>query len=196
MIRLLSRVWLPVLMCSLSLAPLARAGEMPSCAVEDDVAHLVELVHQRLILAEGVARYKWNHNMAIEDLPREQVIVESLGRRAETAGVSAELAEMFFRAQIEASKAEQRALFERWRQAGIAQFRDAPDLIAVIRPQLDALTPRLIDVLARLWPYLDDTACRQLFTALVREQQAVAEWHSPGALSIATAPIAEVAAID
>src|SRR5690606_23205357 len=116
---------------------------------------------------------------AIEDLPREQAIIEGLGRRAAAAGMPGELAEVFFRAQIEASKAEQRALFERWRQAGIAQFRDAPDLITVIRPQLDALTPKMIDALSRIWPHLEDSECQQLLAAHVEELHAVPGWHYP-----------------
>lgn len=196
MIRLMSNVWLPVLMCSLFLAPAHADDDAPLCAAEDDATRLVELVHQRLILADEVARYKWNHKMAIEDLPREQVIIESLGRRAAAAGMPAEVAEVFFRAQIDASKAEQRALFELWRQSGVAQFRDAPDLITAIRPQLDALTPKLIAVLARLWPHLADAHCRQLLAAQVRARHEVPEWHYPRALYIATAPIAEVATIE
>jgi chorismate mutase len=190
------RTWLLALTCSLPLIPLAHGDEALTCGVEEDVTRLVALVHQRLMLADPVARYKWNRKMAIEDLPREQVIIESLGRRAVAEGMPADLAEAFFRAQIEASKAEQRVLFERWRQAGIAEFRDAPDLVTATRPQLDALTPKMITVLARIWPHMNDGACRQLFVVQVQERHLIPEWHYPDALRIATAPIAEVVAID
>ncbi len=189
------RIW-PLLLCALLASPLSLA-EGQACEAWEDVDRLVDLVHQRLMLAEPVARYKWNRRMPIEDLPREQVVIESLARRAALEGLPAPLAEAFFRAQIEASKAEQRALFERWREAGVVNFRDAPDLVTETRPQLDALTPKLIAALARLWPQLaEETPCRQLFVRQVRERHQVAGWHYPNALRIATAPLAEVAAVE
>lgn len=119
---------------------------------------LRQLIDQRLLLAQDVARTKWNTKAPIEDLPREAQIVQRLGEQAQAAGVPADFAQAFFRAQIEASKTVQRALFERWEQEHPGRFDDAPDLATVIRPQLDALTPKLLRALADDYKVLTDPA--------------------------------------
>ena len=103
-----------------------------------------------------VAKYKWNTHGAIEDLPREKVIAESLGQQAASAGVPAEWAQAFFTAQITASKTVQHALFDQWEKNHQAPFADVLDLPSDIRPRLDALTPLLIKALADNWGTLND----------------------------------------
>jgi chorismate mutase len=117
---------------------------------------LYRLMAERLALIPDVARHKWNTRAAIQDLVREQQIVEGLKREAEAVGVPATWAEHFFSAQIEAAKVIQRELFARWERAGQGAFADAPDLATVTRPRLDALTPRLLRELAMTWPALSD----------------------------------------
>ena len=47
---------------------------------------LLTLIEQRLALAEDVARSKWNSGAAVEDLARENEIVETIGRDAGKIG--------------------------------------------------------------------------------------------------------------
>jgi len=117
---------------------------------------LRSLMDQRLALMPDVARHKWNTGGAIDDLPREQKIIEALGAQAQLLGVPGKWAEQFFRAQIEGAKQVQRAHFARWQQSGAGKFADVPDLVTVIRPRLDALTPQLLRELAAAWPALAD----------------------------------------
>ncbi|WP_414663343.1 gamma subclass chorismate mutase AroQ [Horticoccus sp. 23ND18S-11] len=126
---------------------------------------LLDLMAQRLALMPDVARHKWNTATAIEDLPREQQIIDGLKQQAEALGVPAAWAERFFRAQIEAAKVIQREQFARWQAAGQGRWADAPDLATVIRPRLDALTPRLLRELALTWPALSDPAQHARLTA-------------------------------
>ncbi|MCX7165182.1 MAG: gamma subclass chorismate mutase AroQ [Rhodocyclales bacterium] len=123
------------------------------------------LMDERLALMPDVARYKWNTKSAIEDLPREQKIIDGLKAEALALGVPAAWAERFFRAQIEAAKVIQREHFARWELAGAGRFADAPDLATVIRPHLDALTPQLLRELAVAWPALADPAQRSRIAA-------------------------------
>ncbi|MFA5493250.1 MAG: gamma subclass chorismate mutase AroQ [Porticoccaceae bacterium] len=173
----------------LPLAVQVQAGGGERCNAGEALDNLVGLVHQRLNLAEDVAHYKWNRQLAIEDLPREQAIITSLGRRAAEQGLPAAWAEAFFRAQIEASKAEQRILFAQWREQGIVAFHDAPDLITVTRPKLDDLTPHLIATLAAVWPHLTDPACGTLVLEQVAALGVAPSWHAPDAMKLATAPL-------
>jgi chorismate mutase len=115
---------------------------------------LLTLIEQRLVLANDVARSKWNSGAAVEDLPRENEIVEAIGRDAGLHGLDAGFAKSFFRAQIEASKLAQNARLAQWRAARQPPFADAPDLQRDIRPRLDRLTPLMLDALSRSLPAL------------------------------------------
>lgn len=121
---------------------------------------LRRLMDERLALMPDVARHKWNNKSAIEDLPREQKIIDGLKAEALALGVPAAWAEQFFRAQIEAAKLIQREQFAQWEKSGAGRFADVPDLDKVIRPRLDALTPKLLRELAAAWPALADPAQR------------------------------------
>ena len=109
---------------------------------------LALLVDERLSLMPEVARYKWNQQAAIEDLPRDRALVESVRALAAARGLSPDRAAAFFEAQIEASKVIQRELFAQWKAAGQGRFDSVVDLATQIRPRLDALNPRLLDALA------------------------------------------------
>jgi chorismate mutase len=126
---------------------------------------LRQLIDERMAMMPDVARHKWNSKSAIDDLPREQKIVDSLRSQAQMLGIPGPWAERFFRAQIEGAKQVQRAHFERWQKTGAGKFSNVPDLDTVIRPRLDALTPQLLRELAIAWPALADPAQQQRIAA-------------------------------
>ncbi|MBI3524772.1 MAG: gamma subclass chorismate mutase AroQ [Betaproteobacteria bacterium] len=148
---------------------------------------LRRLMDERLALMSDVARYKWNTQSPIEDLPREQKIIDGLKAEALALGVPAAWAEKFFRAQIEAAKIIQREHFARWQQAHAGPFADAPDLATVIRPRLDALTPQLLRALAAAWPALASPAQHARIAAYMQGMQTVAV--SAPAAALAAAPL-------
>lgn len=139
------------LLC-LSLVVPAQAG---SSDVQRD--HLLQLLHDRLHVAEAVAQAKWNSGAAIEDVVREQRVLEVFASRATEAGLSPSDAVHFMRAQIKASKWRQRDWFRRWQLSEQGVFENPPHLQHDIRPTLDALSDQLIAALAALAP-LDDQA--------------------------------------
>jgi chorismate mutase-like protein len=140
---------------------------------------LGRLVDERLALMPDVARYKWNQHAAIEDLPREQALIESVRRQAPQHGVEPDRAAAFFAAQIEASKVIQRELFAGWQAQGQGPFEAVRDLGKDIRPRLDALNPLLLAALAQV-PELRE---RRSFGAMP------AESISPAAVQLALAPL-------
>jgi chorismate mutase len=141
-----------------------------------------------------VARHKWNTRTAIEDLAREQQVIDGLKRDAEALGVPAAWADRFFRAQIEAAKVIQRELFARWERAGQGAFADAPDLATVTRPRLDALTPRLLRELALAWPALSDPGQRGRVTSMSRRVHPD-RVESAAAAGVAVTPLTDDSAI-
>lgn len=89
-----------------------------------------------------VAKAKWNSGGAINDPPREQLILDAV--TAQASGLDAVFVRRFFQAQFDASKALQLGLHAQWRRQGMGKFTDAPDLGRDVRPVLDQLTPQLI----------------------------------------------------
>lgn len=150
---------------------------------------LRRLIEERLAVMPDVARYKWNTNSPIEDLLREKIIIDGLKADARALGVPESWAEIFFRAQIDAAKIIQREHFARWKRQGAARFDAAPDLATVIRPRLDALTPRLLRELAMVWPALADPAQRERIIAAMQGMTGGA--ISAAAAALAVAPLTD-----
>jgi chorismate mutase-like protein len=109
---------------------------------------LRQAIDQRLLLAQDVARAKWNAKAAIEDLPREEQVIAAAVRQGGVLGLPEAWIRTVFRAQIDASKTVQRALYRRWEAEGAGRFDDAPDLGKTIRPELDRLTTQLLRAMA------------------------------------------------
>ena len=101
-------------------------------------------IDQRLLLAQAVARAKWNVQAPIEDLPREALVIQAAVKQGTALGLPSAWIEAVFRAQIEASKTVQRELFARWKAQQAGKFADAPDLARTVRPELDRLTAQLL----------------------------------------------------
>ncbi|TNF90011.1 MAG: gamma subclass chorismate mutase AroQ, partial [Gammaproteobacteria bacterium] len=117
----------------------------PAAAAPAD--ELYALVGERLSLMRHVAAFKWLNDRPVEDLAREQVVIEAALSEALNRGLEPTGAEVFFQVQIEAAKDIQRYWFERW-QAGSGP-KTAPDLEAEVRPQLLLLGDRIIAGLGR-----------------------------------------------
>lgn len=127
-----------------------------TAAADTTVPALLALMNERLAVQVQVAEYKWNAKAPIEDREREALLLSSVVALAAKQPLPPQKAEEFFRAQIEAGKAIQRILFQRWQDAGQGHFTDAPDLATTIRPALDRLTPALLSALAAATPNLPD----------------------------------------
>jgi len=103
---------------------------------------LVAAIRDRLLTAESVAMAKFNSGAPVEDKPRERQVIFAAVHLAVISGVDGDAALAVFKAQIEASKAAQRAFLKKW--AGYPKFAHAPDLARDVRPKLDRLTPIII----------------------------------------------------
>lgn len=179
-----------LVLLALACGPLPAAAQQlapPAATSAISLEPLRRLMDQRLALMPDVARHKWNTGGAIDDLPREQKIIAALSAQAQLLGVPGAWAEQFFRAQIEGAKQVQRAHVARWQQAGEGKFADVPDLVTVIRPRLDALTPQLLRELAAAWPALADPAQQaRIAAAMAKLENATQE-----AAATVTAPLVD-----
>ena len=170
---------------------------LASGALQRDVEHwlafpwtlepLRQAIDQRLLLAEPVARAKWNKQAPIEDLPREAMVIAAAVEQGRVLGLPADRVEAVFHAQIEASKTVQRELYARWSAQHAGRFADAPDLAAEIRPRLDLITTQLLAALAANQATLADATRHDQVAQALRTLDATT--LSPAAARQALAPL-------
>lgn len=148
--------------------------------------HLLATIRERLDVAAGVAKAKWNSKGSIEDLEREKQLVDGVVRDAPDLGLDPVRAARFIHAQIDASKVIQAGLFAEWTRTGQAPFADAPDLKRDIRPVLDRLTPELLTRLGPAIAAMRDGAAVHLADVARADDPLYA-----AALAVAVAPLLE-----
>ena len=150
---------------------------------------LRQAIDQRLLLAQGVARAKWNVQAPIEDRQREAQVIDAAVKQGAALGLSSGWIEAVFRAQIEASKTVQRALYAAWQARHAGKFDDAPDLAKTVRPELDRLTAQLLRSMADNQAVLHDSARQADVTRALHPLEA--EHLSAAAVEQALAPFGE-----
>jgi len=102
-------------------------------------------------------------------------------REGLSRGVPAERTEAFFTAQFAAARQLQHDLFDLWRAQQREKLPSAPDLQRQIRPALDALSARMVAVLA-------STDLREQARA-ARQGPLSEQLLSPKAVQLALAPL-------
>ncbi len=126
----------------------------PVAPYQPQVDRLLNLIRQRLLIQNDVARWKWNQNSAIEAPEREQVLLAELREQAPAYGLAPDAVVVFFQWQIFAGKLLQVDDFQTWQREGIQFFDNVPDLNQALRPSLDKLSPEILWALAPLSPVL------------------------------------------
>lgn len=127
-------------------------------------AALAGLSAERLELADRVAAAKLRSGTPVADPARERVVLEEAARKATARGLDPVVARRVFRDQIEASKAVQRGLLQRWRAHPEQRPTGRPDLAGEVRPALDRITTGLIDALTEVAPRRGTPGCRAALT--------------------------------
>jgi chorismate mutase len=121
---------------------------------------LMEASARRLALAREVALAKWDTRSPVEDPAREAAVINAAVKDGELRGLDPTSVSHFFRAQIEANKIVQYSLLAQWYRAGTAPAHRPTNLDAVIRPELDQLEKKLVEVLAGTAAIRAGAACR------------------------------------
>jgi len=119
-----------------------------NATVADWLDTLIELIFQRLSLAEDVAAEKFSSGRPVDDPAREQQILDRVARTLEGAGPYQQAVLQFFRNQIAANKIIQRGLHQHWRAHPEEIPAVHPGLADQIRPELDRITARMVWQLA------------------------------------------------
>jgi len=147
---------LALLLCACQATPAIARAE------QQQLDRLLTLIDQRLNVAVMVAQSKWNSGAPINDPVREQKILGDLTASMSAANIQEKLfMRRFFQAQFDAGKIIQQDLQTQWRKQQRGRFIDPPDLARDIRPELDRLTPLLMDALKQALPLLRQASARQ-----------------------------------
>lgn len=176
-------IWLAWIALLAGCAAPSRLAEQDAAALD----RLVGLLDARLAIGEEVARTKWNSGAPIEDLPREQQVIDSVASRAAEYGLREAWLREFFRAQIEANKAVQSSLHTAWRRNSQPKFVSVADLGHDIRPRLDTLTGDLLAALRAAEPVLGKPGTAGAIRAAAARRE-MASKH-PDAARIALQPL-------
>lgn len=120
--------------------------------LDSEAGELFALIGKRLSYMEEVARFKMAKNIPIEDMEREEAVLEAAKKRAEKAGLNPSSIEAFFKAQMAAAKGIQIRFQAEWTIDEALPVEPSMDLNSEIRPALTKLGNEIIDAIKA---YLD-----------------------------------------
>lgn len=129
--------------CVISLSGICQAQN-----AVDRLQPLVEMSAHRLAIADQVALAKADSGAAVEDIARENQVIENAAKEGAAKGLEKDTISNFFKAQIEANKIVQYSLLNDWRRSGQVPAHAKINLAQTIRPQLDQLQTGFIAELA------------------------------------------------
>lgn len=125
---------------------------LPALADTDENAELYANMNTRLSYMQQVALYKWQHQLPIEDLAREKIVLAQSVTAAESLGITSAAITDFFQVQIELAKKIQRQYHQQWREHGLLQTLQTKQNTKLsldkIRPALTTLGQTIIQQIA------------------------------------------------
>ncbi len=140
-----------------SARPSTAAGASP--AAEQAVRTLVRLAAERIATADSVAAAKWGTGQPVDDPVAEKTVLDTMDTRAARLGMDRQVVRRVFEDQIEANKAVQRALHERWEEDSELLPALRPDLVKQVDPVLDRLGGELLEAIRGAGPALSGPRC-------------------------------------
>lgn len=99
---------------------------------------------------KAVAAYKFEHQLAVEDLEREAIVIQSSMDQAATYGLDSISTRLFFEEQIRAAKRIQFYWFRQWERHGFDPGQYFGDLNTEIRPALLELGNQILVSISEL----------------------------------------------
>ncbi len=134
---------------------------------QQQVAQVVDLMEARLALMHDVARWKWNAQRPIEDLPREAELLDRLAALADDRWqIPPVETRAFFQAQLDAGKRIQQANYAAWEEINPRpSFDDVPDLPTEQRPKLDEVSENLLAAWRQLRSRLPESSVQRVLQA-------------------------------
>jgi cyclohexadienyl dehydratase len=148
--------------CALLIAfiPSAFAAPLNDERSARRIDNLFELIDARLQLMNDVAAYKYQNKLGIEDVAREQVILDEASIKALAYGLTPTSSRFFFAMQIEAAKEIQRYWFDEWAN-GAPLPTSTASLGDELRPRILNLGDAILTSIAETYPITDKSLATQ-----------------------------------
>ena len=127
-----------------------------SAFAEPSPEPVFDLINERLSLMKSVALYKAQNGLAVEDKPRETVVIDQAKASAMAAGLDPDSVAAFYQLQIQAAKAIQFRYLAEWTFDPEAANQPAEPLDSHIRPALIQLGDQLVVAMKR---FLEAKGC-------------------------------------
>ncbi len=108
---------------------------------------MAELMARRLEIARRVAWVKFQNGLPVSDPKREAEMLASLVHQGEQLGLPSGEVEVFFKAQIRASRQVQENLIRSWRRGAPLPAYPPWDLRRHLRPELDKINSAMLALL-------------------------------------------------
>lgn len=135
--------YVAVFLSSLFMCSNVFAGSVSSVSLDA----IATALNERMQVMKAVAGYKALHHLPVEDLPREQVVLDHMLQNAQQAGLEPHSVEPFVHALMNASKAIQYRYRADWLSAPDKGFT-VTDL-AGTRQQIEQLDTRLLTAISQ-----------------------------------------------
>jgi cyclohexadienyl dehydratase len=143
----------------------------------DDVVAVFEAVDARLAVMTDVAAWKWREQRAVADPEREARVIDAAVSQASSVGLDADATRALFDLQIRWARNIQEKRFDTWRRDGFPTDQPVRSLETELRPQLDAIGPRLLRALYLSAPSFAQTVDHA--RVVVIRQRIAARFNAP-----------------
>jgi cyclohexadienyl dehydratase len=130
-----------------------RAGAAAFSDPQTAVGEAAAAIDARLELMQEVAAWKYLQRLPVEDVQREQAVLDAAVARAEKLGMAAAPARELFALQIALARQVQQYWIDKW-QLGEPAPSTVRDLNAELRPELDRLGERILQAIYLALPEL------------------------------------------
>jgi cyclohexadienyl dehydratase len=111
---------------------------------------VLQALDERLALMDGVAAAKWQAGTPILDATRERQVLEQVSRLAQGHGLAGPTVVAVFELQMRLARDWQTRRHAAWQElGGLPPGTVVPDLATQVRPRLDALTTRQLELFAQ-----------------------------------------------
>jgi chorismate mutase len=137
---------------------------------DDALTHLIDLVYQRMALAQPAARAKWDRQVPVIDPVHEKAALESLVARAPANGVDPVFARQFFSEVVDGVNSIEYVYYKEW--ANSPPQGSPPDLVNVVRPSQTRLENALMAALPAVQPIRAAPDCAARLKASLDRWQA------------------------